>query len=1036
MLSKQVLKRRVRSREYLRSLAVLSAMACNFISQGVAAVGDIRFEDITSRSGISYWGESKGSAWSDFNGDGWMDVWTTNRYANNQLYLNNGDGTFRNFTNLALDIPRINYGAAWGDFDNDGDPDLFNMGPGGCSGNCAAGAANGFGVNDDGLLTNKAAFYGVEYPDGRGRTPLWFDWNQDGRLDVLLANRERPDSVGPTALFTQGAESFVDDTGSTLISGTTAEFAQLVRLTPGGPPRLVLGGFKYPEAIYDYATQPFTDLQYLIGLPVTTKLQDAAVADLNGDLLADVFVTRKEWGSAAEIVNPREVRARLSINSVNREYQGIRFKASGPVQFSIYATLVSAADLRIGATASVKPSRLFFTLDPANPEVAGLVPYEPGVDKGVYIGYDPGRGFWDVQLSSPTNQIITLSAVASSVKKLKTAGFVSSNGALTDSLLIQRGSGFIDSTSAAGLAEPTPCGPVVAGDFDNDTDLDLYLVCLSVVNNLPNILYENLGDGTFVPVPLAGGAQGSTFGSGESVATVDIDNDGFLDLFVTNGEGGGAFGSGPHQLFRNLGSSNHWLEIDLEGVRSNRDAVGAQVVLTADGVSQVRTQDGGMHHSTQNSQRLHFGLGSSNLVDHLTIYWPSGITQELNDIPADQIIHVVESSEPSLLGKPVFNAGNTAGVYLWKETFDGPYHVRASSDGSYRRFEIDVLTDQAFDSASPVQLEQNDALSFLGNYLSLTSYVTGVAAQDGVDFSLPLGAKGFIAVRQNGVPNPRQLYVGASGNPLTPVGWVMNADDLPVRPNFVSGQDLGLFAGIEPTSGEFGMHWNGDGTRHVGTVNLISSKSLLGVQGVALEPSEDSLAHTSNTMNASGIVSTSWDGVNVMLESGSKVGISYEQDGHPDWRSVNPLTKDFGAPNAYALPVPDISGKPQYDAATHKGVFIWKDETDVWHLRAAAGSSALTSYRGAIVGSAPVLSVAGVYLEDADTLNSSKAGRIEFDFRVEDKSEDGFDFSFPKGTTISLELNDNTEASAKLVTLGAAGWTISRLPVSLAGAQP
>ena len=90
------------------------------------------------------------------------------------------------------------HGAAWADFDNDGDQDLFvevganyGMGEG----------ANEFLVNTNGNLADKAVDYGLDYALGRGRTPLWLDWDNDGRLDILMSNEERPDGAAPTALF-------------------------------------------------------------------------------------------------------------------------------------------------------------------------------------------------------------------------------------------------------------------------------------------------------------------------------------------------------------------------------------------------------------------------------------------------------------------------------------------------------------------------------------------------------------------------------------------------------------------------------------------------------------------------------------------------------------------------------------------------------------------------------------------------------------------------------------------------------------------
>ena len=83
------------------------------------------------------------------------------------------------------------------------------------------------------------------------------------------------------------------------------------------------------------------------------------------------------------------------------------------------------------------------------------------------------------------------------------------------------------------------CVSGVAGDFDNDMDVDLFLVCRSGVNNLPDRLYENLGNGTFALVPNSGAegvvGVGAAFGVGESATLADYDVDGLLDLFVVNG---------------------------------------------------------------------------------------------------------------------------------------------------------------------------------------------------------------------------------------------------------------------------------------------------------------------------------------------------------------------------------------------------------------------------------------------------------------------------------------------------------------------
>ncbi len=165
--------------------------------------------------------------------------------------------------------------------------------------------------------------------------------------------------------------------------------------------------------------------------------------------------------------------------------------------------------------------------------------------------------------------------------------------------------------------------------------------------NLPNIILENQGDGNFDRMTVESGAEGSELGAGETVSVADYDNDGFLDLFVTNGGGWKNFRmGGPHQLFKNLGNDNNWIELDLEGTVSNRDGVGARVLVTTGDKTQFREQTGGVHFRAQDYQRIHFGLSDNEHIDKILIYWPSGIVQTIEDVSSNQILTIKEPSQP------------------------------------------------------------------------------------------------------------------------------------------------------------------------------------------------------------------------------------------------------------------------------------------------------------------------------------------------------------------------------------------------------
>ena len=281
-----------------------------------------------------------------------------------------------------------------------------------------------------------------------------------------------------------------------------------------------------------------------------------------------------------------------------------------------------------------------FTLSPDDSSVHHGVPL-PG--RSVAVNYDPIERVWIMRFSYT---VINFSVTADEpIDQVNTIGFKASKGELNNMMLINGKKGFIPDGKADAISQAAIGGSVASGDFDNDMDIDLYLVCREPVQNRSNILYENDGRGNFTVVPDAGGAAGSGEGRGEGVSMCDYDRDGFLDLFVTNGIGNPPFSTGPHQLFQNKGNPNHWLELDLVGVKSNRDGIGAIVELEAGGKKQLRVQHGGIHSFAQNHQRIHFGLGPNTVADKLTIRWPSGVVQEIGKIAADQILEVREAQQ-------------------------------------------------------------------------------------------------------------------------------------------------------------------------------------------------------------------------------------------------------------------------------------------------------------------------------------------------------------------------------------------------------
>lgn len=178
-------------------------------------------------------------------------------------------------------------------------------------------------------------------------------------------------------------------------------------------------------------------------------------------------------------------------------------------------------------------------------------------------------------------------------------------------------------------------------DYDNRGKLDIF-----IANGDPHylvgwesLLLENRGDGTFADAAAKGGAYFKAKVNARGAAVADYNNDGHLDLIVTT------MGNRP-VLLRNCDQSgNHWLTLDLEGTKSNRDGFGAKVQLSAGGQTYFGEARCAFGFLMQSDRRLHFGLGPATAVDHLEIQWPSKQVQVLDHIKVDQILKVREPGE-------------------------------------------------------------------------------------------------------------------------------------------------------------------------------------------------------------------------------------------------------------------------------------------------------------------------------------------------------------------------------------------------------
>jgi hypothetical protein len=211
---------------------------------------------------------------------------------------------------------------------------------------------------------------------------------------------------------------------------------------------------------------------------------------------------------------------------------------------------------------------------------------------------------------------------------------------------------FTEATSQSGIGPPTL--PLVGFgvalfDYDNDGRPDVAIVNGHVVDNTAifrtgsshaqrKLLFHNDGNRRFSDVGRASGPGFAGEAVGRTLAVADIDNDGDLDILVTdNGQ--------PAEVLRNRdGNRLNAIGLRLVGTRSNRDAIGARVRVTSGAVTSVQEVKAGSSYLGQNDIVLHVGLGTANQADRVEIRWPSGRVDVLERLAANQIVTITEGS--------------------------------------------------------------------------------------------------------------------------------------------------------------------------------------------------------------------------------------------------------------------------------------------------------------------------------------------------------------------------------------------------------
>ncbi len=607
----------------------------------------LKYQNISDTVGLSGDERSWTLTLRDIDGDGLGDLYL-NHHESPPVFLRNdllGSGLFVEesvaFDRSAEFDLADQHTATWIDIDGDGCLDLYQC----------VGSARGSAPGDNWILsfgcdftpTDISAATGLTDAGGRGRTPLFFDYDVDGYADLLMLNAK---SAGnPSRLFRgMGGGVFTEITDGAGIPMTEHWVTGIAAdLDEDGDPDLVLNGAVTGLLRNDNGT--FVDVTSASGVQINSRTE-LVVADLNGDGHLDILGASS--GYENDLVGqpfPEELKVECHVADTTQK--GVRFLCASD---SVWIAPVMQYDYRTEASwfgaASVNPDSLPIKLAADDPMLQGE-PSMLGTAPGVFI-WREANGYWNVRMvaegDSPVKFDIgrawlRFDAPIDSLQQVnlevgsappKRNSFYAGAGDLT---FTDRS---IDSSFGDVLLQSRDLD---VGDLDNDGDLDIYVVNGGIVENQPDGVYLNDGTGTFTESAEAVGIGFQPLGSGDAVGISDLNNDGKLEILVVNGYGNKPF-IGPRDLWRPWTDVGHWLALDLTETAGGHTALGTRVECYTGAKRQVRYFDAGQGNRSQDSGRIHFGLGSSTLVDSLVVTWPDGSSTRSTAIPADRILSI------------------------------------------------------------------------------------------------------------------------------------------------------------------------------------------------------------------------------------------------------------------------------------------------------------------------------------------------------------------------------------------------------------